>query len=52
MVSESGGRGVGGVSIAMATHLIVGLPVVPGGQMHDGRLLMVLHSALEPHKPT
>lgn len=52
MVSESGGRGVDGVSNAMATHLIVGLPVVPGGQMQDGRLLMVLHSALEPHRPT
>lgn len=52
VISASGGRGVDGVSIAMATHLIVGFPVVPGGHRHDGRLLMVLHSALKPHKPT
>ena len=45
-IGESGGRGVvtpsgprGGVggSKSIAEHLIVGLPVVPGGQVHTGR---------------
>lgn len=33
----NGGKGVWGVSTAMAEHLIVGFPVVPGGHKQRGR---------------
>lgn len=48
-IGEPGGRSTGspngptvvGRSVAMATHCLVGLPVVPGGQVHTGRFLLV-----------
>ena len=36
-VSDKGGAAVIISPIAKAEHLRVGLPVVPGGQMHNGR---------------
>lgn len=33
----SGGYGFGGSSKAIAEHLMVGFPVVPGGHLHNGR---------------
>ena len=47
--------GIGGtivvVSPIKAVHLIVGFPVVPGGQTQDGLWSIVWQSALLPHNP-
>ena len=46
-----GGWGVVGVSTASAEHLMVGLPVVPGGHKQTGRWPRVWQSAFSPHNP-
>lgn len=47
----SGGCGTGGLSVAKAEHLIVGFPVVPGGQVQNGLFPAVLQSPLSPQSP-
>lgn len=39
-------------SVSMAEHLTVGLPVVPGGHVQEGRWPTVSHEALGPHRPS
>lgn len=51
VLSPSGGGGVTGTSVPRAVHSRVGLPVVPGGHLQEGRCPSVLQSAFSPHNP-